>query len=106
MSQVDITVLSAAAGCGVRVVVAGDLDMVTIGGLHAALDAVLAHRPAQVQVDVSAVTFFSCAAAHMLHDLYRCAPGQLALIGAGRPVRRLLEIMQLQPLLGTTALAV
>ena len=105
MSQVDITVLPAARGCGVRVVVAGELDIVTIGRLHAALDAVLAHCPAQVQIDMSAVTFFSCAAAHMLRDLHQHAPGPLTITGANRPVRRLLKIMQLQPLLSAVALA-
>jgi hypothetical protein len=39
----------------------------------------------------------------MLHDLHQRAP--VTITGAGRPVRRLLEIMQLQLLLGTAALA-
>jgi anti-anti-sigma factor len=101
MHQVDITILPSGAGPGVRVVVTGELDIATIGRLHAELDAVLGRRP--VQVDVSAVTFFSCAAAQMLRDIHQRAPGSLTVVGAGQPVRRLLEIMRLQPLLGTAA---
>jgi anti-anti-sigma factor len=105
MCQMDITILPSDAAGQVRVVVAGDRDLATTGRLHAELDAVLAHRPALVEVDLSAVTFFSCAAAHVLCVAHQDAGGQLNVIGAGRPVQRLLRIMQLQPLLPPSAAA-
>jgi anti-anti-sigma regulatory factor len=89
----DITV--SATDRGVRVVVAGDLDISTTGRLDQELDAVLARWPVQVQVDLSAVTFFSFAAAQMLSGVRDRATGPLTLVGATRPARRLLEIMQL-----------
>ena len=83
--------------------VAGDVDITAVGRLQAELDAALARSP--VLIDVSAVTFFSCAAGHILRDIQHSAPGSLTVVGAGRPVRRLLEIMHLDPLLTTGALA-
>jgi anti-anti-sigma factor len=103
MQTVTITVLPTTAPRGVRVVVAGDLDIATTEQLHTELDAVLTHRP--VEADLSAVTFFSCATAQLLGDIQLRAPGSLTFIGAGRPIRRLLEIMGLQALLGTVAAA-
>jgi anti-anti-sigma factor len=96
----DITILPPVAGHGVYMVVAGELDFATAGHLTAELDAVLGRRPDQVQVDLSAVTFLSCAAARVLRDAHQRATGPVTLVGVTRPVRRLLEIMQLQSLLG------
>jgi hypothetical protein len=45
MQTVAITVLPTTAPRGVRVVVAGDLDIATTEQLHTELDAVLTHRP-------------------------------------------------------------
>jgi anti-anti-sigma regulatory factor len=103
MHRVSITVVPMTAPRGVRVVVVGELDIATIARLRTELDAVLPHHP--VEVDLSAVTFFSCSAAQTLGDIQLHAPGSLTIIGAGRPIRRLLEIMKLQALLGTAAAA-
>ncbi|WP_169789887.1 STAS domain-containing protein [Actinoplanes subtropicus] len=54
-----------------RIIVSGELDIATIAGLQAELDALLTHHPVSVEVDLSAVTFFSCAAAQTLrHATY------------------------------------
>jgi anti-anti-sigma regulatory factor len=58
MQQMTVTVLPSATNREVRVVVAGELDIATSGRLNAELDAVLARRPAHIQVDLSSVTFF------------------------------------------------
>jgi len=87
----------------VRIVVTGELDLATLAELRSELDAVLSRRPILIEVDLSAVTFFSCAAAQALRDAQLRAPEALIVVGAGRPIRRLLQIMRLQPLLAPAA---
>lgn len=99
MRQTEIMVLPATVDRRARLRVSGELDIASIAGLQAHIDAVLTRHPAPLEVDLSAVTFFSCAAAQALRRAHLRAPGSLTVTGATPPVRRLLEIMQLQPLL-------
>src|SRR5690349_8559745 len=64
--QIDIPIQQAAADSTVRVIGAGGLDVTSTARLSAELDVVLAQRPAEVELDVNAVTFLSAAAAQVL----------------------------------------
>jgi anti-anti-sigma regulatory factor len=75
----------------VRVVVAGDLDVVAVDAFGRALVLATRHRPTRLEVDLSAVTFCSCAAIDQVIRLRPATPG-LVVIGAAPPVRRLFAL--------------
>ena len=102
--QMDVTVLHP-AGKDVHVLVSGELDLSTVGRLSDTLANVLAQQPDLVQVDLSAVTFFSCAAAHELWRAHQHTAIPVNVVAARPPVQRLLHIMQLQPLLAAAVAA-
>ena len=80
------------------VVVTGDLDLATVPGLRARLEAALARRPACVQVDLSGCTFLDCSAVDLLvavRDAARRDGVVLVLVRPSRPVRRLLGLLDL-----------
>lgn len=80
------------------VVVTGELDLATVPGLRARLDAALARRPAALQVDLSGCTFLDCCALDLLlaaRDA-ACRDGVvLVLVRPSRPVRRVLGLLGL-----------
>ena len=103
--QMNVEVMRPVVGQTTRVRVTGELDLSTINQLRDELTALLAQQPGPVEVDLSAVTFFSCAAAQMLWSTHRHATNPLTIVGAARAVKRLLHIMELLPLLTPTASA-
>ena len=80
-----------------RLAVGGDVDMGSAPALQAALCWALADSPSRLEVNLGAVTYFSSAGLQVLLAARHHAGDTLPVVGAGRPVRRLLEILQLQP---------
>lgn len=81
----------------VTVRVAGDVDAVSAPLLVSTLrDAARGGR--RLHVDVSAVTFFSTAGVDALLASQHRTTGRVKVTGAGRPIRRLLHILDLEPL--------
>lgn len=88
------TVPDRSAAGVLRVAVAGDIDAATAPALRTALDDATAGRPVALEVDVAAVTHFSLAGLRVFEDVQRRLGGTLVLLGAGRAVRRLLDLRQ------------
>jgi anti-anti-sigma factor len=82
----------------VQVRVAGDIDGGTAPALAQVLARVMAANPDLVEIDLSAVTFFSGAAAGVLCRAQRRGTAAVTLVGAGPPVRRLLSVLGVAPL--------
>jgi anti-anti-sigma factor len=83
MAQVHRTV------AGIRVEVAGDIDVVSVEILRDSLERAAAERPARLEVDLSGVTFLGGAGIGALAAARR-AVGDLVVIGANDQVRRIL----------------
>lgn len=96
----EITTLTGGDTGVVRVRVSGDLDQANAPQLRDCLNRVVADRPAGVELDLLEVTFFSGTGLEVLLAAQEALHGRLVVIGAGRPVQRLLELMQMQPLFG------
>ena len=94
------TILTSGDTTGVRrLVVGGDVDMDSAPALRTALRQALADHPRRLDVDLGAVTYFSSAGLQVLLAAAQHAGDTLRVVGAGPPVRRLLEVLQLQPTL-------
>ena len=90
--------LTACDSTGVRrLAVRGDVDMDSAPALRTVLRRALADHPRRLDVDMGAVTYFSSAGLQVLLAAGQNAGDTLRVVGAGRPVRRLLEVLQLQP---------
>ncbi|MEV6930881.1 STAS domain-containing protein [Dactylosporangium sp. NPDC051485] len=90
-----MTIPAQATGGVPRVAVAGDVDVSTAPALRAALEHATTGHPASIEVDVAGVTHFSLAGLRVLDDVRRGFGGTLVLLDAGRPVRRILEVLGL-----------
>jgi anti-anti-sigma factor len=73
---------------------AGEIDLDSAPSLSALLIG-LAEPGVSLVVDVGAVTFFGCAGVDALLAAHHAAGGRLLLVGVGRPVQRLLEMLGL-----------
>ena len=82
-----------------RLTVSDDVDMDSAPALQAALCRALTASPRVVEVDLGAVTYFSSAGLQVLLTVWQQAGDTVRIVGAGHPVRRLLEVLQLQPVL-------
>jgi anti-anti-sigma regulatory factor len=71
----------------VRVAVAGDVDLASLDEFRSALDQAARHRPARLQVDLSAVTFCASGAVDAVVNLRHVT--DLTVTGATAPTRRL-----------------
>jgi anti-sigma B factor antagonist len=98
--QLEITTLARGDTGLVRVEVSGDLDQASAPQLRECLNRVIADRPAEVEIDLLGVTFFSCAGLEVLVAAREALDGHLVVVGAGRSVQRLLEVLQIQTLFG------
>jgi anti-anti-sigma factor len=80
----------------VVVAVAGEVDMATAPGLHAALlDALAVHRPAVIDVDLSACTFLDCSGIRVLIAAHTTAQASGCQMRVSHPrclVRLVLEV--------------
>jgi anti-sigma B factor antagonist len=76
-------------------VLTGELDLSTVGGLRRQVDAALERGARRLVVDLTAVTHMDSSGLAALLDalqLTRRAGGGLALVVTSRPIRRTLEI--------------
>lgn len=81
--------------------VSGELDMATVGDLHAALDDALKLSSAGVILDLTGVSFFDSSGLHALDEIRQEAAGQdvpLALVCPQERLMRLFEITELKDL--------
>jgi anti-anti-sigma factor len=74
---------------GVRVEVAGDIDVTTVDILRDSLHRAAAERPTRLEVDLSGVTFVGSAGIGVLAAV-RQSVGALILVGANDQIRRIL----------------
>jgi anti-anti-sigma factor len=74
---------------GVRVEVAGDIDVTTVEILRDSLDRAAAERPTRLEVDLSGVTFVGSAGIGVLAAV-RHSMGAQILVGANDQIRRIL----------------
>ncbi len=95
-----VTVPAQSTGGVLRVAVAGDVDVATAPALRAALEHATTRKPAWIEVDVAGVTHFSLAGLRALDDVRRHFGGTLVLLDAGRPVRRILDVLGLHDRFG------
>jgi anti-sigma B factor antagonist len=72
-----------------RVVVSGEIDMVTVGTLRDALGRAIARRPDRLELDLAGVTFLGSAGIGVL-AVARRALGDITLVGGNDQVRRIL----------------
>jgi anti-anti-sigma factor len=79
----------------VRVRATGDIDELGVPALRDALTVAATHRPAAVEVDLGAATFFSCAGVAALLAAHTATEGRIVLVDASTPVRRLLDVLGL-----------
>jgi anti-anti-sigma factor len=79
----------------VRVRVTGDLDERGAGQLRNALAVAATDPPASVEVDLGAVTFFSCAGITALLRARMATGGRIVVVTTSAPVRRLLDVLRL-----------
>jgi anti-anti-sigma factor len=82
-----------------RMSVAGEIDQASTPQLRAALAEAAACRPALLELDLADVTFCSSAGLAELCVARDLLDGRLVVTGVRRPVRRLLEVLNLQPLM-------
>lgn len=91
----------AGAGQVAVVHVSGELDMATVGDLHAALDGALELSAAGVILDLSGVAFFDSSGLHALDEIRQAAAAHeapLALVCPQERLMRLFEITELKDL--------
>jgi anti-sigma B factor antagonist len=102
MSPIVVTASTRPAGPStvLRLTVAGEIDHSTAPTLREALAQAIADDSRRLELDLTDVTFFSCAGVTALFGAHRAAGGRLELIGAGRQVRRLLQLLALDTVLG------
>jgi anti-anti-sigma factor len=93
--QVNIDVVLDHSTGVVRIRATGDIDELGAPALRDALTVAAAHRPAAVEVDLGAATFFSCAGVAALLAAHTATDGRIVLIDASTPVRRLLDVLGL-----------
>lgn len=72
-----------------RVVVRGEIDVVTVSTLRTALSLAIARRPDRLELDLAGVTFLGSAGIGVL-TVARRAVGDIALVGGNDQVRRIL----------------
>jgi anti-sigma B factor antagonist len=93
----ELTVVSRRDAPGVMLVrVAGDVDAYNAPALSEALTGVTDAGPIRVDVDLSAVTFFSRAGLGVLVTAREHVDGRLSLVEASLSVRRLLRVLDLE----------
>jgi anti-sigma B factor antagonist len=88
---------------GIRAVVVGEVDSASAPTLRRELDSALDATPAELVVDLDAVTFLDSAGLSVLATAHRRAVGQqtrLRVLASGRPVIRPMQITGLWDLLG------
>ena len=79
--------------------VAGEIDQASAPQLRAGLAEAAACQPALLELDLTGVTFCSTAGLSELFMARDLLDGRLVVTGVRRPVRRLLEVLHLQPLM-------
>lgn len=83
-----------------RVTVAGDVDDSTAATLRQILASAVTIDVGRLELDLTGVTFFSCAGLTALIGARHAAAGRLELVGAGQPVRRVLQLLHLDGAFG------
>jgi anti-anti-sigma factor len=78
------------------VTVAGEIDDCTASALRQVLASAATIDAGRIELDLTDVTFFSCAGLTALFGAQRAAAGRLDLVGAGQRVRRVLELLGLE----------
>ena len=86
----------------VRVTVTGEVDVMTAPMLRAAIGAATAHWPIRLELDLSGVTFYSCAGLETLVEARR-ACGDLLTIVANPVVVRLATLADVTEQVGLSA---
>jgi anti-anti-sigma factor len=81
----------------VRIRVTGAIDEPGALVLRRALNLAASQRPTGVEIDMGAVTFFSCAGIAALVAAHKATRGRIALVNASAPVLRLLDVVVLPP---------
>jgi anti-anti-sigma factor len=104
----DVTIERRARGDGVELVVGGRLDAETAGELARMVDEELRRGHHDIGLDLDAVGFLSSAGIRVLFEMHRAAKaagGTCLIRTAGEPVRKVLELTRLAPILmqGTPA---
>lgn len=99
--QITTTAARAAPGV-VRVHLAGDVDDATAPALRDALTRIIATQPAplRLELDLAQVGHFSCSGVTTLLAAQHAVGGALTVVDANRAVHRMLEVLNLQPVLG------
>jgi anti-anti-sigma factor len=106
MSLMEITTITGPGASQVRrVTVVGEVDDSTAPALQAALARAIGDDPSRLELDLTDVTFFSCAGLTALLGARHAAGSRLELIGAGRQVSRILQILNLDAAFGPHAAA-
>jgi anti-anti-sigma factor len=85
-----------------RLELAGEVDGASAGQMREALDLLAAAPPRAVTVDLAQATFFDANGARFLfavNDLVATAGGHVTVVGAGAPIRRVLEFTRLDRVL-------
>ncbi|MCW2611311.1 MAG: hypothetical protein QOC93_1985 [Actinomycetota bacterium] len=85
-----------------RLELAGEVDGASAAQMRQALDLLAAAPPRAVTVDLAQATFFDANGARFLfavHDLVATAGGHVIVVGAGAPIRRVLEFTRLDRVL-------
>jgi anti-anti-sigma factor len=85
-----------------RLELAGEVDGASAAQMRNALDLLAAAPPRAVTVDLAQATFFDANGARFLfavHDLVATAGGHVTVVGAGAPIRRVLEFTRLDRVL-------
>ena len=103
-----VTVSTTEVGTAVHLVVTGEVDASSAPVLHRELDAALDLGPAEVVVDLCAVTFLDSAGLAVLAGAHRRAGKQgllMRVLASGRPVVRPMQITGLWELLGAEQVA-
>ena len=99
-----LTVISTVGECSSRIVMCGYLDLCTVSALGLVVDRLLRDGPANLDVDVAALTFFDGAGIQAFASAYgRChrSGGRLRLDHASARARRLLALVGCEYLLGS-----
>jgi anti-sigma B factor antagonist len=85
-----------------RIALAGEVDGTSAPEMREALDQLAAAPPRAVTVDLAQTTFFDANGARFLfalHDVVAASGGHLTVVGAGGPIRRVLEFTRLDRVL-------
>jgi anti-sigma B factor antagonist len=101
MEITTVTVTGPAAPKLRRVTVAGEIDDSTAPALREALARAVGNDSGRLELDLTDVTFFSCAGLTALLGARHAAGSRLELIGAGRQVRRVLQLLHLDAAFGS-----